>query len=80
MVGGANSHLETNPIPARDIQRAQTNLCAPGSRDPTDIETEVCLSVSCEDMGRQWSTAGIGALGAADLPMAGISSLGGGRH
>ena len=26
MVGGANSHLESNLIPARDSQRAQTNL------------------------------------------------------
>ena len=26
MVGGANSHLESNPIPARDAQMAQTNL------------------------------------------------------
>ena len=26
MVGGANSQLESNPIPSRDAQRAQTNL------------------------------------------------------
>ena len=26
MVGGAKSHLESNPLPARDVQRAQTNL------------------------------------------------------
>ena len=26
MVGGAKSHLESNPIPTRDAQRAQTNL------------------------------------------------------
>ena len=26
MVGGVKSHLESNPIPARDAQRAQTNL------------------------------------------------------
>ena len=26
MVGGAKSHLELNPIAARDAQRAQTNL------------------------------------------------------
>ena len=26
MVGGANSYLESNPIPTRDTQRAQTNL------------------------------------------------------
>ena len=27
MVGGAQSHLESNPIPARDAQRAQTKPC-----------------------------------------------------
>ena len=26
MVGGANSYLESNPIPTRDAQRAQTKL------------------------------------------------------
>ena len=26
MVGGAKSHLESNPIPTRDAQMAQTNL------------------------------------------------------
>ena len=26
MVGGVKSHLASNPIPARDIQRAQTKL------------------------------------------------------
>ena len=28
MVGGAKSHLESNPIPTRDTQRAQTKPCA----------------------------------------------------
>ena len=28
MVGGAKLHLESNPIPARDAQRAQTKPCA----------------------------------------------------
>ena len=27
MVGGAKSRLESYPIPTRDAQRAQTNLC-----------------------------------------------------
>ena len=27
MVGGEISHLESNPIPARDAWRAQTKLC-----------------------------------------------------
>ena len=28
MVGGAKSRLESNPIPARDAQRAQKKFCA----------------------------------------------------
>ena len=45
-------------------------LLAQGPRDPTETETELCLSVSCGGMGQQWTTAGAGALGAADLGMA----------
>ena len=33
-------------------------------------ETELCLSVSWGGMGQQWTVAGAGALGAADLGMA----------
>ena len=39
-------------------------MWAPGPRDPTEIETELCLSVST---GQQWPAAGAGALGASDL-------------
>ena len=63
MVEGVNCHLESNPIPARDAQRAQTNLVCTGARDPTETETELCLSISCGGMGQQWSAAGTGALG-----------------
>ena len=35
---------------------------------PTEIEPELCLSVSCEGMGQQWPAAG--ALVVADLGMA----------
>ena len=45
-------------------------LCGPGPRDPTETETELCLSVSCGGTGQQWTAAGAGALGAADLGMA----------
>ena len=68
MVGGANSCLESNPNPAGDTQRAQTNLV--GTRNPTETETELCLSVSCGGMGQQWTVTGTGALGAADLGIA----------
>ena len=69
MGGGANSHLESNPIPTRDTQRTQTNL-APGPRDHTETEAELCLSISCGDTGQQWTAAGAGALGVANLGMA----------
>ena len=42
LVERVKSHLESNPIPTRD--RAHT-VCAPGPREPTDTETELCLCV-----------------------------------
>ena len=45
-------------------------LCAPGPRNPTETETELCLSVSCGGMGQQWIAAGAGTLGAGDLGIA----------
>ena len=45
-------------------------LCTPGPRDPTETETELCLSVSCGGTGQKWPAAGEGALGARDLGMA----------
>ena len=44
-VGGAKSRFESYPIPPRDAQRLKPSLCAPGPRDPTEMETELCLSV-----------------------------------
>ena len=65
MLRGVKSHLEPNSIPTRDAQRAQTNLAsglfASGPRDPTETETELCLSVSCGGTGQQWT--GAAALG-----------------
>ena len=45
-------------------------LCAPGPRDPTETETQLCLNVYCGGIGQQWTAAGAGALGAVDLGMA----------
>ena len=45
-------------------------LCSLGARDATETETELCVSVSCGDTGRQWTALGEGALGAVDLGMA----------
>ena len=41
MVGGAKPYSESNPIPSKDAQKAQTTLYAPGPRDPTETETEL---------------------------------------
>ena len=40
-------------------------LCAPGPRDLTEAEAELCLSVSCVGMDQQWTAAGSGALSRA---------------
>ena len=50
--------------------RHKQNLCAPEPTDLTETDTELCLSVSCRGMGQQWTAAGTGALGTADLGMA----------
>ena len=70
MVGGVKSFLESSPIATRDAQRALTNLCTSGPRDPSETEPELCLSVFCKDMDQQWPAAGAGALGAVNLGMA----------
>ena len=48
-------------------------LCTPGPRDPTETETELCLSISCGGTGQQWTATETGALCAADLDM--VSAL-----
>ena len=70
MVGGVKSCLEPNPLPARDAQRAQTNLVCTRTQRPTETEPEQCLSISGGGMGQQWPAAEAGALGAVDLGMA----------
>ena len=68
-VGGENLHLESNPIPTRDTQRAQTNLvCTRTQRTHRDWDRTV--SISCGGMGQQWTAAGAGALGSAVWGMA----------
>ena len=71
MVGGTKSGLESNPIHPRDAQRRglKQTLCIPRTQSPTETETELSLSVSCGGAGQQWTAAGAGALGAADLGM-----------
>ena len=48
------------------LRGLKQTLCAPGPEDPTETETELCVSVSYGDKGQQWTATGIGALGAAD--------------
>ena len=45
-------------------------MYAPGPRNLSEIETELCLSISFGGTGQQWTAAGAVALGAADLGMA----------
>ena len=73
MVGGVKSHLESNPIPGRDAQMAQTKPCAhldPGERssDPTKDWPRLareCPGVSEAGEGQQWPAAGLGTLSVA---------------
>ena len=53
----------------RLLEGTNKTLCAPGPRDPTESETELCLSISCGGTGQQWTATWAGALGAADLGM-----------
>ena len=43
MVGGAKSCLESNPIPARDVQMAQTKLCAHQDPETLQRQSQTCL-------------------------------------
>ena len=67
MVGGMKSYFESNSIPTRDLGGLKQNLYSPGSRDPTETEPDLLLSVSCEGTGQQWPALGIRALAVADL-------------
>ena len=80
MVEGAKLCLRIKPhTHQRCLEGSNKTLCTPGPRDPTETVPELCLSVSCEGMGQQWTAAEAGALGVADLGHAvcDISLLGG---
>ena len=66
MVGGAKSHLESNPIPTRDAQRTQTNLVCTGTHRPH----RDCVWVSPVEVQSTVDCLGAGALDAADLSIA----------
>ena len=62
--------LELNPTLPETLRRLKQTLRAPGPRDPTETEIELCLSGPCGGTGQQWTGTGAGALGAADVGMA----------
>ena len=66
-------------FPPEMLRGLKQTLHAPGPRDPTETETELCLNISCGGMGQQWTATGTGALGAADLGY-GINPIDGGRY
>ena len=69
-VRGVKSHLESNPITARDTWRLKQTLCKLGPRDPTETEPELCFNVSCGGTGQQWPAAGARTLGTVEVGMA----------
>ena len=66
MVGGANSCLESNLIPASE----GSNLVHTRTQRPYRDWDRTVSGVSCGVTGLQWSAAGAGALGAVDLGVA----------
>ena len=52
------------------LRGLKQTLYTPGPRDPTETETELCLSISCGRTGQQWTAVGTGTLGAGALGVA----------
>ena len=57
-------------FPPKTLRGLKQTLCAPGQRDRTETEAELCLSISCGGTGQQWTATGTGALGTTNLGMA----------
>ena len=71
MVGGAKILLRLKPQTLqRHSEGSKKDFCTPATKNPTETEPEVCLSVSCGGMGQQWPASGAGALGFAVLGVA----------
>ena len=51
------------------LRGLKQTLCTSGHRDPTETDTELCVSISCGGTGQQRTATGTGILGAADLSM-----------
>ena len=54
----------------RYLEDLNNTLGAAGSRDPTETDPDLPLSISCRGMGQQWPSTGAGALGTAVLCVA----------
>ena len=70
MVGGAKSHLESNPITAREFQRAQTKPCVHQDPETPQRLSQSCVCISGRGAGQQWPATRAGPLGAADSGVA----------
>ena len=51
------------PFLPETLRGLKQTLCTPGPREPTEIKTKLCLSISCGGSGGQCSATGTGALG-----------------
>ena len=58
-VGGENLHLESNPIPTRDTQRAQTNLVCTRTQRPHRDWDRTVFEHLLSGMGQQWPATGL---------------------
>ena len=63
MVGGAKSHLESNPLPTRDAQRVQTNLVCTrtqkkGAVSPHQADPDWPMCVQ-ESLVEAWVSGGL---------------------
>ena len=58
------------PLTHQTLRGLKNILCIPRPRDPTETETELCLSASSEATGQESPATGAGSLDAADLGMA----------
>ena len=70
MVGGAKSHLELKPHILQRRSEGSDISCVHQDPETPQRLRQNCLSISCGGMDQQWTAAGAGALGAADLVMA----------
>ena len=67
--GQIHTENQTPSLP-ETLRGLKQTLCSSGPRDPTETETQLCLSIFCGGTGQQWPATGARALGAAELGVA----------